>query len=178
MVATRACPPLPDEIWFVILGMLSSGAYGGIRVRGIAQVGRVFARAWWTHEDRTPPPAASTLVHFVPHAATEADDYRCCECGRWWHASEPLSEVVTDPWGHALMYSTVRLARNWIANTAVPLNIEWSWHPVQIETYQDMIAVVEQWPGDVCGDCWEQWDGEGVSLFDGWPWESAAGGEE
>ena len=27
-----------------------------------------------------------------------------------------------------------------------------------------MIEVVEQWPGDVCGDCWEQWDGEGVSF--------------
>ena len=31
-------------------------------------------------------------------------------------AFEPLSEALTDPWGHALKMSTVRTARNWLAN--------------------------------------------------------------
>ena len=71
--------------------------------------------------------------------------------------------------------STVRTARDWLANAAAPEDAEWGWHPVYQETYQDMTDVVDLWPGDVCGECWAEWDGEGVSFCADWPTPVAVG---
>ena len=30
-------------------------------------------------------------------------------------------------------------------------------HPAQADTREDMEAVVGQWPGEVCGACWAEW---------------------
>jgi len=157
----------------VIVSMLCSGAYGGISARRAAGVGRVFAHAARTHEDGVPPTHAAVPV--TPPRADEPDDYMCCECGRWWPCFEPLSEAFTDPWGHALKMSTVRTARDWLANAAAPEDAEWGWHPVYQETYRDMTDVVDLWPGDVCGECWAEWDGEGVSFCADWPTPVAVG---
>ena len=81
----------------------------------------------------------------------------CCECGQWvpdWTALNGL----TDPWGYALKLSTVRIARHWLAT--VDHGDPFGWHPAHIETQQSFEAVVELWPGDVCGECWDEWQGD------------------
>ena len=62
-----------------------------------------------------------------------------------------------DPWGYALKMSTVRAARTWLASydPAGP----WAWHPVEEETRENMELVVARWPGEVCGECWDEWKG-------------------
>ena len=81
---------------------------------------------------------------------------RCCECGCWvpeWTALDGLP----DPWGYAMKMSTVRAARAWLA-TYDPEG-PWAWHPQQVEMKADMDFVVASWPGEICGECWDEWRG-------------------
>ena len=145
---------------------------GGIAARRLAGVARIFVALAAEHEDNmTPDDAPPADEPYDPEATwpytyllalngvggpDEPEDYRCCECGCWvpeWTALDGL----TDPWGYAMKMSTVRAARAWLA-TYDPEG-PWAWHPQQVEMKADMDFVDASWPGEVCGECWDEWRG-------------------
>ena len=155
------------------------GQTSGIGARRLASVSRLFAALALAHEDNNTPPAppaepAAEAEPADPEATwsygmyghglaqngmggpEEPEDYRCCECGHWVPEWTKL-DGLPDPWGYAMKMSTVRAARTWLA-TYDPEG-PWAWHPQQVEMKADMDFVVASWPGEVCGECWDEWQG-------------------
>ena len=139
--------------------------------REMASVCRLFRELWVGHEDWIVPEApvhiegAESPVwggHDPLSGPEEPDDYMCCECGRWVPGYVPLHESVTNPWGYPLVRTTVTMAEKFFLNHPDSEAWQHGWHPGEVETRQDMAAVLALWPGDVCPDCYQQWTGEGV----------------
>jgi hypothetical protein len=147
----------------------------GVAARRLASVARLFAELALAHEDNNVPPAPPAIPGAEPDdpeatwdyawyglafngagGPEEPEDYRCCECGCWVPEWTEL-DGLPDPWGYAMKMSTVRTARAWLA-TYDPEG-PWAWHPQQVEMKRDMDLVVERWPGEVCGECWDEWQG-------------------
>ena len=169
---------LPRELWLLILSLAAAtGSVSGITARRMAHMGWAFWEAARVHPDLMSRPlnAAShaagaawwALFRAMPamqpagrhDEAFARNEWHCCECGRWvtrdaecWPGREegygfPLTRIDVD---HAHLW--VRLVRGaW-----VELDEQYAWHPQQIERTQSARALLLDWPGDVCGQCYAE----------------------